>query len=159
MTFDNSRSIIGLRIKLFSATILFLTYVTLVYVAKIIKFPLFGLSDTFCTVTLVVIYLFIAILPVILNYQFIFFSDDTEKIVFRYFTSGITGGKKNSVEIDKKSFGGFKVETRFFGLIQSIILFQNFREGVAKYPPIYISALSKEEKGKLINALNAYGHA
>lgn len=157
MTFDNSRSIIGLRIKLFSATILFLTYITLVYVAKIIKFPLFGLSDTVCTVTLVVIYLIIAILPVILNYQFIFFSDDTEKIVFRYFTSGITGGKKNSVEIDKRSFGGFKIETRFFGLIQSIILFQNFREGVAKYPPIYISALSKEEKAKLLNALNAYG--
>ena len=68
----------------------------------------------------------------------------------------IVGGKKNSVEIDKKSFSGYKIETRFFGLIQSITLFQKFKEGVAKYPPVYISALSREEKAKVVRSLNRY---
>ncbi len=156
MTFDNSRSIIGLRIKLFAATILFLAYITLAYVAKLIKFPLFGISDTICTLVLVAVYLTIAILPVVLNYQYIFFSDETEKIIFRFFTSGIIGGRKNSVEIEKNSFGGYKIEAKFFGLIQNIILFQKFREGIAKYPPISISALPKNEREKLVRVLNTY---
>jgi hypothetical protein len=155
MTFDNSKTIISLRIKLFGATIVFIAYIILAYFSKTIKFPLFGMSDTAWTLILVAIYLFIAFLPMILNYQFIFFSDDTEKLVFRYFNAGIVGGKKNSIEIDKRSFYGFKVESKLFGLIQSITLLQKFQEGVAKYPPVYISALSREEKGRILKSLNS----
>jgi hypothetical protein len=156
MTLDNSKTIISLRIKLFGATIVFIAYFILAYAANIIKFPLLGMGETFWTMILTGIYVFLAILPIILNYQFVFFSDDTDKIIFRYFTSGIVGGKKNSVEIDKRSFGGYNTENRFFGLIQSITLSHKFREGVAKYPPIYISALSKEEKVKIFKTLDLY---
>jgi hypothetical protein len=156
MTFDNSRTIISLRIKLFGATVVLLAYVALTYVAKLIKFPLLGMSDTAWTLILVTLYLFIAFLPMFLNYQFISYSDEEEKIIIRYFTAGIVGGKKNSVEINKRTFSGYKIQSRFFGLIQSIILFQQFNEGVAKYPPVYISALNREERGKLLRSLNLY---
>ncbi|MFH0843610.1 MAG: hypothetical protein V1903_13460 [Bacteroidota bacterium] len=156
MTFDNSKTIIGVRIKLFAATVLFLAYVALAYAAKLIKFPLFGLSDTAWTLILVAIYLVIAFLPMVLNYQFVFFSDEGEKLVFRYFTAGIVGGKKNSVEISKRNFTGYKTESRLFGLVRSIILLQQMGQGVAKYPPIFITALSKEQRAKLYASLNAY---
>lgn len=159
MTFDNSRTIISLRIKLFVATVLFFAFITLAYVAKMIKFPLFGISDTLWTVILSGIWLFVAILPMILNYQFVFYSDDSEKIVLRYFTAGIVGGRKNSLEIDKRSFYGYKIETRLFGLVSSITLFQKFNEGVAKYPPVFISALSAKERAVLIKSLNMYTSA
>ncbi len=155
MTFDNSKTIINIRIKLFGATIIFIAYIILAYFSKTIKFPLFGMSDTTITLILVAVYLFLAFLPMILNYQFISFSDDKEKIIFRYFNAGIVGGKKNSVEINKSSFSGYKIESATFGLVKSIILFQKLREGVAKYPPIYISSLSKEEKAKIIRSLNS----
>jgi len=157
MTFDNSRTIISLRIKLFGATVVLLAYLALTYVAKLIKYPLLGMNDTTWTLILISIWFLLAFMPMFLNYQFIFFSDDSEKILFRYFTAGLVGGRKNSVEIDKKSFSGYKMETRFFGLIQSIILFQKFQEGVAKYPPVYISALSREDRAKIIKSLNLYG--
>lgn len=156
MKLDNSRSIISLRIKLFAATLLFLTYIVLTYVAKMIRFPLFGLSDAAWTVILVVIYLFFVFYPMFFNYQYISYSDDDDKIIFRYFTSGIFGGRKNSVEIDKRTFAGFKTESKLLGMIMSITLFQQFKEGIAKYPPIYISALKKEERGKVIRSLNLY---
>jgi hypothetical protein len=156
MTFDNSRTIISLRIKLFGATVVLLAYVALTYVARLIKFPLLGMSDSAWTLILVTLYLFIAFLPMFLNYQFISYSDEEEKIIIRYFTAGIVGGKKNSVEINKRTFSGYKIQSRFFGLIQSIILFQQFNEGVAKYPPVYISALNREERGKLLRSLNLY---
>ncbi len=156
MTFDNSKSIIGFRIKLFIATVIFLGYLFLTYAASIIKFPLLGMEETGWTVIIAAIYLVIVFIPMILNYQYVYYSDDGNNIVFRYFLSGIFGGKKNSVEINKMTFSGFSIEKRFFGLIQSIILFQDLKEGKAKYPPIYISALTREEKAKVIRSLNSF---
>jgi predicted membrane protein len=156
MTFDNSKTIINLRITFFLATILLLAYIALTYVARLIKFPLLGMSDTVWTLILVFIWFVLTFTPMFLNYQFIFFSDEGEKIIFRYFSTGLISGKKNSVEINKRTFSGYKIESRFFGLIQSMTLFQRFNEGVAKYPPVYISALSKEEKAKLIMTLKSY---
>ena len=122
----------------------------------LIKFPLLGFNESSWTVILVGIWLVLALMPIILNYQFISYSDDGEYIVFRYFTAGIVGGRKNSVEINKTTFSGYKIEIKFFGLIQSIILFQNIQGRVANYPPVYISALNRKEKEKVINSLNWY---
>jgi hypothetical protein len=44
----------------------------------------------------------------------------------------------------------------YFGLICTITLFQKYKEGVAKYPPFYISALSGKERKKVFGSLNAY---
>jgi len=156
MTFDNSKTVISLRIRLFFAIVVLIAFIIMAYFAKIIKFPLLGMSDTIWILILVGINLSVAFMPMVFNYQYIFFSDDGEKIVIRYFTAGIVGGRKNSVEIDKRSFSGYKVESRFFGLIHSITFYQRFQEGAAKYPPVYISALSREDRGKMIRSLNLY---
>lgn len=156
MTFDNTKTIISLRIRLFAATVLVLAYLILAYPAKIIKFPLLGLNETTVTLIIVFVYLIIAFIPMFLNYQFIYYSDEGENIVIRYFTTGITGGKKNSVEIYKSTFQGFKTGSKYFGLVQSIILFQKVGQEIAKYPPVYISALTKEQKNKLLRSLNLH---
>jgi len=153
MTFDNSKTIISLRIKLFGATVVLLAYLAMAYVIRMIKFPLLGMDDTAWTVILSAIWVILAFMPMVLNYQYISYSDDGDYIIFRYFTAGLVGGKKNSVEISKTSFAGYKSETRFFGMIQSIILYQKFKEGIAKYPPVHISALSREEKDKVFKSL------
>ncbi|HEX2919815.1 MAG TPA: hypothetical protein VHO50_01490 [Bacteroidales bacterium] len=156
MTFDNSKTIIGFRIKIFILTVIFLAYLILAYFAELIPFPLLGLDDAYWTLMLSVIWVTAALLPMILNFQFVFFSDDTENIVFRYFNAGIFGGKKNAVEIDKRLFAGYTTEKKMFGQMISITLYQKFNDGVAKYPPIYISALSKQEKMRLFKILNTY---
>ena len=153
MTFDNSRTIISLRIRIFIATVLLLGYIVLAYLIEIIKFPLLGMSDTLLTVILVGIYLILAFYPMTLNYQYIYYSDDGDYIVFRYFTTGIVSGKKNSIEISKSSFAGYKKDSAFFGLDQSLILYQQMAEGVAKYPPVYISILNRKERAKVLNSL------
>lgn len=153
MTFDNSKTIIGMRIKIFIATVLLLTYFVLTYFAGLIKYPLLGMSDTLLTIILICLYFIFAFYPMVLNYQYVYYSDEEDTIVFRYFNAGIAGGRKNSVEINKNSFAGYKIETKYFGLMRSITLFRQLREGVAKYPPIYISNLTSEEKIKVLNSL------
>ena len=154
MTFDNSLTIKIQRFTLFIATLIILAYIILTYFERLIKYPLLGLDETIWTVGLVVIYLIIVFLPMIRNYRFIYFSDEGETIIIRYFESGIFGGRKNSVEINKKTLTGFKMESKYLGLIHSITLFQQYKEGVAKYPPIYISALSKKERAMVAKSLS-----
>lgn len=156
MTFNNSKTIIGIRIRLFSVTVLLLAYLVMVYIAKLIKFPILGMSETMLTLILIAAYLVYAIYPMILNYQYISYSDEDDKIIFRYFTAGITGGKKNAVEINKRDFAGYKREKKLFGLIQSITLYRQMPNGVAKYPPIYISVLSGKEKARILSSLYQY---
>jgi hypothetical protein len=102
------------------------------------------------------IYLVILLLPMVRNIQFFFFSDEGQNFVFRYFNAGIVGGKKNSISIAKNTFAGYKIEKRYLGLWSSLILFQKVGQNVAKYPPIYITALSREQKEKLFFLLNQY---
>jgi len=156
MKLDNSKTIISSRIKLFAVTVLFLVYIVMSYVAKFFKLTLFGWSDTLWTIIFAAIWVFIAFLPVMLKHQYISYSDDDELIVFRYFSSGIFGGRKNSVEIEKKTFAGYETKKQLIGLSLSITLYQNFEKGIAKYPPIYISALSKKERAKIFISLNQY---
>ena len=154
MTFDNTKQIISIRIKLFIATVLILTYLAVVYLIKLIKFPVLGLGDVAWTIILISIYLIVFFIPVILNYQFVSYSDDDDNIVLKYFNAGMAGGKKNSMKIYKTAFAGYKTGSRLFGLDKSIILFQKVGQGIAKYPPVHISALSKDQRNKLIRALN-----
>ena len=156
MTLDNAKMIISLRLKLLIATLLFLTYILLAYPARVIRFPLLGVGETIWTVILTLLYVIVVFQPVLLNYQYIYFSDDGEVIILRYFNAGIFGKKKNSVEISKPVFLGYHVDRKVFGLIQSITMYARLKQGRAKYPPVFISALKKAEKEKIFTALNNY---
>ena len=121
-----------------------------------IKFPLLGMSDTTWTLILVGIYLVIAFMPMVLNYQYIYFSDEGENIVFRYFTAGIVGGKKNSVEINKRSFSGYKIETRFFGLDTEYYSFSEVSGRQLQNIRLFISVLfHREERSKIIQVIES----
>jgi hypothetical protein len=125
----------------------------LAYFAEIIKFPLLGMSDSLWIAILVFVYIILTFYPMALNYQYIYYTDEGDHIIFRYFSAGIVSGKKNSVKISKSNFAGYKKESGFFGLIKGIILYQQLMEGVAKYPPVYISILSRKERTKILNSL------
>jgi hypothetical protein len=158
MTFDNAKMIISLRLKLLIATILFLGYILLAYPARVIRFPLLGVGETTWTIILTALYLIVVFQPMLLNYQYIYFSDDGQSIILRYFNAGIFGKKKNSVEISKQTFLGYHIDKKVFGMIQSITLYQKLKQGRAKYPAVYISALRKNEKKKVVSALDLYCH-
>jgi len=156
MTFDNSKTIISLRIKLFFVTILLIAWLIVAFIAKMINFPLLGMSETFWTLILVGIWLVFLFMPMLRNVQFVFFTDEGVNIVFRYFFAGIVGGKKNSISINKNTFTGYRYEKKYLGLIKSLVLHQKIGQSVAQYPPIYITALSGEQRKKLFNCLDQY---
>lgn len=155
MILNNSKSVINLKITRRASIIIFLTYLVLVYAAGIIRFPVLGIDKTALTILVSAIFLIIIIVPHILNYQYIYFSDEGDSIIFRYYSAGLFTGNKNSVEINKRSFSGFTIDKKFFGIVESITLYQRLREGIAKYPPIYLNALKRADKARIIKSLNS----
>jgi len=156
MTLENSKSVINLKLIRRSSIILFLGYLILAYAAKLIHFPLLGMDDLAWTIIILLLFLMIIFVPSLLNHQYIYYSDEWENIVFRYYTTGLITGNKNSVEIDKRSFSGFTTEKKLFGLVQSLTLYQRIREGVAKYPPIYLGGLNASQKAAIIKSLSSF---
>jgi hypothetical protein len=136
--------------------VILLVYIVLTYISKMIHYPLLGMSDTFWTLLLTGLYLAYAFMPMYLNYQYISFSDEGEKIVIRYFNAGIMKGRKNSIEIHKASFAGYRTEKKFFGLMKSIVLYQRMKEGIARYPRVYINVLTKDDQDKIYRALDRH---
>jgi hypothetical protein len=156
MTINNSKSVINLKIIRRISIILYLSFLLLTFVAMVIKFPFLGISKVAWTVILTACFIIIIFLPAVLNYQYIYFSDEGDTIIFRYYATGFIEGNKHSVEIGKKSFSGFTLDRKFLGMTQSITLYQRTKEGVAKYPSVYINALNRQDKKKIIVSLNSY---
>jgi hypothetical protein len=131
-------------------------YLFLVYLDKVIKFPLWGIEQWLATLVVTLLFIIIAFYPLMLKYRFIYFSDDGNTIIFRYYAVGLFKGPKRSVEIPKKNFSGYQINKQFPGLIRSITLYQQMGKGKAEYPPIHISSLTKKELNKIITTLRKY---
>jgi hypothetical protein len=87
------------------------------------------------------------------NYNYIYFNDESDKIVLRYFSPTIFTAKKNSIEIPKREFAEYKLESFFLGYRENIILLRRTQKGKAGYPPVSITALNPHEKHDLLISL------
>ena len=104
--------------------------------------------------------IFIALVYILINLvnylkrpYFVAYSDQGEKIIMRYYPLSLFTSRKNSIEIPKTQFVKYEIKPFLFGTQQWIILYQNFRNKEAKYPPISFSAVDKEDQEKIINSL------
>ena len=88
------------------------------------------------------------------NYNYIYFSDESDKIILRYFSPNIFTSKKNSIEIPKKEFAGYVLDSFFMRYREKITLLRQTNKGVAKYPPVSITALSIDERHMLLFVLD-----
>jgi hypothetical protein len=156
MTFSNSRNIIASRLLLFLATFPFGAFLFLTFIEKVIRFPLLGFNEAVWVGSLSVIYFLIAYYPTILKYNFIYFSDDGQSIILRYYSTGIFKGKRNSVEIPKGSYAGYTKGNRLPFMIPYIVLLEKRKGITASYPPVYLSALSRNERRKMFRTLETY---
>jgi len=64
--------------------------------------------------------------------------------------------RQNSVEIRKEEFYKFAFEEKMFGLRKYLILYQITGKGIAKYQPISISLLNKNQKQDLSVSLTYF---
>ena len=156
MTIDNGERIVFFRLMGFVSTIVYVLFIFMAYFPKIFSKYISDVNLNILTGVLTLIYLFILLWPAIMKYRYIFFSADVKGITLRWYTTGLMQGESMSIEIPADRYAGYEITRKFMGIYLYLTLFQKVQNQRAGYNPLSITALSKSQRNKLINALNNY---
>ncbi len=74
---------------------------------------------------------------------FFYFSDETDKIVIRYYNAHPWIRHYRAIEFKQTQFAGYELVTSRLNLVKELIIHQQTSKGVFKYPPVSLSALPK----------------
>ncbi len=88
-----------------------------------------------------------------MEYNYFYFSNNNKNLVFKFYSLRNFYGKPKTIEIAKMSFMKYDITTSFFNKKESLVLYQKTAKGVAKYPPISLTLLNKNQKTELKRAL------
>lgn len=154
--FQNKRNTTSVWLNKFIITFIFTLLIIFTGFTKVFDEPVLGISRVYWIVIIIGFWLVITSLLNMRKACYIYFEDAGNNLIFRYYPLKIINRKKNAIEIPKKDFVQFKIEKFFFGKYEKLILYQRFKKGVAKYPPISLSAVNKNDIAKIKTLLSEY---
>lgn len=158
MIIDIRKTVLKNKIRSFYSTLFFLTVIAVLLATNIYSDEIAGIDKYEFSILLACIYILTVLFSVIRNYHYIYYSDEGDKLILRYFSFSFWTQKKNSIEINKNELEGYQINQQFLGLRENLVLYQKIKDGRAKYPPVSITALSKSEKKELLDSLAIYSN-
>ncbi len=156
MTIDIRRTVIKKKLRSFFTTIIVILVIVLILFTNVYNEELLNVDKVLLTLIIAGLYILAILFNVIRDFNYIYYNDEGDKIVFRYFSLSVFTQKKNSIEIPKRSFAGYKLEKSFIGLKEKLILLQQHQNRIARYPAVSITALDSRQKKNIINSLNKF---
>ncbi len=90
-----------------------------------------------------------------INATYLYFANEKGVFVFRFFSVRGLGEKRKSFEIPTDQLVGLTVAKTFFSKRIELTLFKRVGQGNAKYPPVSLSLLSKDQRDQLLHVLNS----
>lgn len=145
MIIENKSRVIKLK-RLF-----FLVSVFIAVVALVLFLLNFTLSAIVCVGVFALWFLYFQVA----DYQYINFSDENGKILLRYYKAVKFGKSEyNSIEFPQKIIQNAYFENSMFGKMSDLTLIIKTRRGIAEYPSVSLTALTKQERKRIQNALN-----
>jgi len=156
MKVDNKRNTYRIWLSRLVITIVFTLVILLILFLPWFDNPDSGVTKYHVIILISLVYIIINLYNYLKRPNFVSYSDEGEMLIMRYYSLSLFNSKKHSIEIPKKQLIKFELEAFLFGSQQRIILVQNFRKKVAKYPPISLSAVDKEDQQRIIQSLSKY---
>ncbi len=156
MNIDKKKRVITIQLRRMITLMVFFLAIVIIMLSFNRNIPFLGLKKYNWVVVLTCIYIVSLVLESLLEFNYIYFSDDKNKLTLRYFSLGYFNRKKTSVEIPIQEFVDFEVKEYLWGFKQKIVLQRIYKNQIAKYPAVSISILNKEERNNLILALDHY---
>jgi hypothetical protein len=90
-----------------------------------------------------------------MEYTYFYFSNNNKNLIFKFYSLRNFYGKPKTIEIAKINFSGYDIISCFFNRKEMLVLYQKTPKGIAKYPPISLTLLSKKQKTELKRSLYA----
>lgn len=156
MKIDNQRNTYRIWIRRLIMAIIFTLAIIVILFLPWFEDEELWLTKYHLIIAIALIYIIINVVNYLKIPYFVSYNDQGEMIVMRYYQLSLFTNKKHSIEIPKNQFIKFELQNFLFGTQQKIILYQHFKNRVAKYPPISLSALDKEDREKIIGSLSGY---
>lgn len=153
MIIENKKTAIWVRLRALILAIVFTTIIVVIFTSGWFDKPLAGISKTHYAVFVLSVYIIISFYFYALELNYFYFNDEGQKLIVRYYSLRPFHELKRSVEIPKQDFAKFELHKTFFGQKTYLILYQRMKKNIAKYPPISISSLTKDEWNNLNKAL------
>jgi len=151
MVIDTGSTTIRMRLRGFITAIIFFLLILIFLV-----FDIFDEVRMYLVLVFSSLYIIFILNIYLRDYFYIYFSDESNKMVFRYYSMRPLSQTKRSIEIPRGSMARYEIKSGALGLKNTIIFYQKIKDGVYKYPPVSISILSTNEKNELIQALNKF---
>lgn len=156
MQIENQKTTIRVSLWKMFLAIFFAVLIIFFLATRRFNKPFLGLERYELIIISAGLYLFIILVIYLLDLNYIYFNDDGDQIVIRYYPMRPLGRKKKAVQIPKISLAGFEIKKSFLGIRKSLILHQKTKKGAAKYPAIGITALNKKELDIITSQLKRY---
>ncbi len=156
MQIDNKRNTYRLWLSRMVMTIIFTVAILIIIFLPWFDPAKSGISKYYLIILVSLIYIILNLNNYLKRPHFVSYSDQGEMIIMRYYPLSLFTSQKHSIEIPKKQLVKFELQDFYFGSQQMIILYQHFRNKVAKYPPISLSAVDKEDQERIIRSLSKY---
>ncbi len=156
MTIDTQQKVIAIQLRRFLTMIFFILVFLVVMFFLDDDEKYLGMKKKYLLITLTGLYLVSLIIELFIGYKYIFFNDDTNKIILRYFSLGYINRQKQSIEIPKGELSGYEIENSFFGMKKKIVLIRTVKTKEARYPAVSLTILSKKQIDQLVTTLDRY---
>ncbi len=155
MKFDNKRDTLKIWLQKLIATVIFTPLIFTILFGRTFKEPVLGIGrDTYLVVT-ILLYGSIMIWHFLRRPSYVYFSDNGNKIILRYYNVSAFNRKKHTMEIPKAQFVKFEIRKYFPGT-EKIFLYQRISKGIARYPGVSLSLVKKADRDRLKRALTQY---
>lgn len=145
MKIENSKRVAKLRKVFYLVSVIIAVAALVFFLFDFILFGIIGIG----------IFAFWFLYFQVSDYQYIQFSDENNKIILRYYKIIRFGkGEYNSIEFPKNLLQNAFFENSIFGKMSDLTIIIKTKRGVAEYPSVSLSALSKEERKKIQITMN-----
>lgn len=156
MKYDNRKNIYKIWFRKFLSVVILILLFVLFGFSDFFKSPVLGFEKTWYLIALAVFYTGLSAYNILLKPHYVYFSDNGDKIILRYYPARIINQKKHSIEILKQDFISWEVKRFFFGRAEMLFLTRRYKNSVARFPGVSLSAVRKIDRDKIKSALNAY---
>ena len=154
--FDNLDNLMRLRAFMYIWAFVTIVFATVGIMYDVYETYLIPVPSYLYSIFFILLYIFYLVYRSQLKYHFIFFSDEGPKVVLRYYRFGGITHQYRSFEIVKSSLYSFEITRHFFNKREELVIYQKTPKGIAKYPPVPLTALTPEQSSALTQTLSLY---
>jgi len=156
MKFDNKQNLFKFNVRRYLIPIIFFPLMIVIFLTNFFDdYVKFITKEKFIIIATIIYILYVIYINFV-NYCYIEYRDDNSKIILRYVSVRLFSDERNSIEFEKRNFVKYNIEASFFNLKKELVFFIKTPNGIAKYPSISLTGLTKNQKKLLVNSLDKY---